>query len=50
MANYFVKTDDGVYVPAELAVMRFNFTDGVINKYHTYLNPGMYFVIDVVTS
>lgn len=40
MANYFIKTDDGNYVPAELAIVKFNFTEGVTDKYHIYLNPG----------
>lgn len=39
MANYFVKTTYGVYYPAELALIKFNFEDGVIQKYHQYMNP-----------
>lgn len=39
MANYFVRTDEGVYYPAELALIKFNFEDGILSKYHQYLNP-----------
>lgn len=39
MANYFVRTSHGVFFPAELALNKFSFRDGVIQKYHTYLNP-----------
>lgn len=39
MANYFVKTTYGVYYPAELALIKFNFEDGVLQKYHQYMNP-----------
>lgn len=39
MANYFVQTTRGQYYPAELALIKFNFTDGLIQKYHQYMNP-----------
>lgn len=41
MANYFYKTHDGKYSPAELAVLKFNFRHGIIRPYHEFINPGM---------
>lgn len=40
MANYFYKTHEGVYSPAEIAVCSFNFREGVTKLYHTFINPG----------
>lgn len=40
MANYFYKTHNGIYSPAEIAVAKFNFTDGIYKYYHTFVNPG----------
>lgn len=39
MANYFVQTTRGDFYPAELALIKFNLSDGLIHKYHQYLNP-----------
>lgn len=41
MANYFYKTNSGDYSPAELAVAKFNFEDGIYKSYHTFINPGI---------
>lgn len=38
--NYFYKNNDGVYSPAELAMVKFTFHDGVLKKLHAFINPG----------
>lgn len=40
MANYFYKTHDGKYSPAELAMVKFSFENGIEKPYHTFINPG----------
>ena len=39
--NYYCKTDDGVYVPAELAISKFSLGSGIIDSYHTLISPGI---------
>lgn len=41
MGNYFCKTHENLYVPAEVAVTRFSLKSGICSRYHTYVNPGM---------
>lgn len=36
---YFCKTNDGVFVPAEVALSNFNLKYGIVKKYHTFVNP-----------
>lgn len=38
--NFFYKSNDGKYAPAELAMLKFTFRDGISKKFHTYINPG----------
>lgn len=38
--NYFCKTHSNLYVPAELALVKYNPTEGYGNKYHVFINPG----------
>lgn len=38
--NYFYKNSDGIYFPAELAMCKFTFRDGVIKKLHTFISQG----------
>lgn len=45
MANYFYKNSRSDYSPAELAVAKFNFEDGIYNTYHTFINPGIQNVV-----
>lgn len=45
MANYFYKTSSGTYSPAEIAIAKFSFEDGIYNKYQTFVNPGNFFRI-----
>ena len=40
MANYFYKTSDGIFSPAEIAVAKFCFENGILKKYHTFVDPG----------
>lgn len=40
MANYFAKTLKGAYIPAEIALSKYSLKDGIINKFHSYINPG----------
>lgn len=45
MANYFYKTFEGLYAPAEIAICKFTFLDGIDGKfYHTFVNPGKSFI------
>lgn len=37
--NYFCKTSTEVYVPAELALIKYNLELGVLDKYHQLINP-----------
>lgn len=40
-ANYFCKTlTENVYVPAELALVRYSLADGCTRKFHTFVDPG----------
>lgn len=41
MADYFCKTSDGQYPPAEVAVMKFSFENAILKQYHTFVDPGM---------
>lgn len=43
MANYFCVTNEGVYVPAELSIVKFNFEKGRLKEFHVYINPRMFF-------
>lgn len=38
--NFFYKNNDGKFSPAELAMVKFTFRDGIIKKHHTFINPG----------
>ena len=39
--NIFVKTDDDeLYYPAEMAICKFSVRDGVLDTYHTFIDPG----------
>lgn len=38
--NYFCKTSSEVFIPAELAIIRYSLEQGVIDKLHTFINPG----------
>lgn len=41
--NYFChkQCESGtIYFPAEIAIIKFTFEDGVVQKFHTYINPG----------
>uniref|UniRef100_A0A182KB73 Maelstrom domain-containing protein n=1 Tax=Anopheles christyi TaxID=43041 RepID=A0A182KB73_9DIPT len=37
---YFCRTIDGVYLPAELAVVRYSLEGGVKDRLHMFINPG----------
>lgn len=50
MADYFYKNMAGDYSPAELAVAKFNFRDGIYNTYHTFIDPGMSYRYVCMTS
>lgn len=39
MGNYFCRKVD-CYYPAELGIAKFSFEQGVIKKYHLFVNPG----------
>ncbi|XP_055308371.1 protein maelstrom homolog isoform X1 [Sitodiplosis mosellana] len=39
MANYFYKTNSGMYSPAEIAIAKFSFEDAILKFYHTFVNP-----------
>lgn len=40
MVNYFCKTNQKQYVPAELAIVKFSFKHGILKKYNQVLDPG----------
>lgn len=37
---YFARIKED-YLPAELAMVKFTFENGVVSKFHSYINPGM---------
>lgn len=39
MANYFYKTHELVYSPAEIAVSKFTIEQGLLKSYHTFVDP-----------
>lgn len=39
MANYFYKTHELVYSPAEIAISKFTIEAGLQKCYHTFVNP-----------
>lgn len=39
MGNYFYKTHELVYSPAEIAISKFNIEKGLLKSYHTFVNP-----------
>lgn len=39
MANYFYKTHELVYSPAEIAVSKFTIEKGLLKSYHTFVDP-----------
>lgn len=41
MANYFYKTHDLVYSPAEIAVGKFTMENGLQKYYHSFVNPDL---------
>ncbi|XP_055380787.1 uncharacterized protein DDB_G0287625-like isoform X2 [Condylostylus longicornis] len=43
MANYFVKLNDSeeTYIPAEISICKFSIRDGILDKFHTFVNPGV---------
>ena len=40
MANYFIRTLDDVFYPAEIALSEYSLMEGITNKYHSFVNPG----------
>ncbi|XP_055541232.1 protein maelstrom homolog [Wyeomyia smithii] len=38
--NYFCKTTAEIYIPAEMAIIRYSLEQGVIDKLHMFINPG----------
>lgn len=38
--NYYCKTEEGSFIPAELALSEFNLEDGIRNTYHVLIDPG----------
>lgn len=38
--NYFCKTTTDVYVPAEMAVLKYNLEMGVLDRMHEFVDPG----------
>lgn len=42
--NYFYRKQDK-FVPAELALIKFTFRSGIQERYHAYLNPGIFDLI-----
>lgn len=40
MAQTFYESSEGSFSPAEIAVAKFSFQEGVYKIYHTYVNPG----------
>lgn len=38
--NYFCKISNGSYIPAEIAVLKFSLQEGIIDVYHSLVNPG----------
>lgn len=46
-AVYFCMTNDHVYIPAEVAVSSYTFENGIVSKYHTFVDPGEFW--DIVT-
>lgn len=36
--NYFINVDEN-YLPAEIAIVKFSFEHGIMNKFHIYVNP-----------
>ncbi|XP_035919630.1 protein maelstrom homolog [Anopheles stephensi] len=38
--EYFCRTDDGVYIPAELGLVKFSLESGVQERLHLLINPG----------
>lgn len=38
--NYYCKTTEGMFIPAELAISKFNLEDGVKDTYHILIDPG----------
>lgn len=41
MADYFYKTHELDYAPAEIAIGKFTLKDGLSKSYHTFINPGV---------
>lgn len=37
--NYFINVDEN-YLPAEIAMVRFSFENGIVSKFHSYVDPG----------
>lgn len=37
--NYFYKNKQDQYSPAEIAMAKFTFRDGITKRYHTFINP-----------
>ncbi|XP_055309099.1 protein maelstrom 2-like [Sitodiplosis mosellana] len=40
MANYFYKTHAGKYTPAEIAIAKWSFEDGILNCHQMFVDPG----------
>lgn len=41
MAEYFYRTDENRYAPAEIAIGKFSFKDGPIDIYHEFVKSGI---------
>lgn len=41
MANYYYKTHDLLYAPAEIAIGKFTIENGLQKYYHSFINPGV---------
>lgn len=40
MADYFYKTANDLYAPAELAMCTFTFENGISKDFHQFVDPG----------
>ncbi|KFB37354.1 AGAP002022-PA-like protein [Anopheles sinensis] len=38
--GYFCELSEGTFIPAELAAIRYSLREGVIDRFHTHINPG----------
>lgn len=38
--QYFYSNDQGEFAPAEIAIVRFTFKHGIIQRFHSFVAPG----------